>query len=196
MNKKIIYIFIVIVIVALSGGVGFLAGKSCCVSPDMVKQNVIMELEQKLNSKLNLKTEDSLIPFFTKEKRIDTFLMGAITTADLQANTLKIQVKNNYRGGDFFSYLNEPNFYIKTVKISDKTIVVRQEMKSVEEFEKERKASSEDDTGIPLLPYKETKVSIQDLKKGTQITVEAETEINLQDNKTIEAKKIIVEESF
>ena len=162
------------------------------VSTDMIRQNVIAELEQKLDSKI----KDSLIPFFSEEKRISASVIGEITTVDSQAETLKIQIKNRYMGGDFFSYLNEPNSYTKTVKISNQTKIVKQEMKGAEEFEKERQAYSKDSTGVPPFPYKETEMSIKDLEKDMEITVEAETEINLQASKDIEARKVTIRELF
>ena len=186
MNKKIIYIFIVIIIAIIFGGIGLLVGKDSCVPVDETQKQIMTDLKQKFDSK----TKEDLIPFVLLGSSEEMYLSGKIDS--LQHDTINVKVKNIFKSDDFFGYLNEPNFYIKTIKISEETEIIKQEMKDSEEFMDEIEEYNKDQTGLPPLPFKEISMSVKDLQKDMEVSIETDTVINLKENEIINAKKIII----
>jgi len=186
MNKKILHILAIIILAVIFTGVGLLIGKDSCVSVDEIQKQAMTDLKQKFDSKVG----ENLIPFVLLGGGDEMFLSGEIDS--LQHDTVSVKVKNIFKSDDFFSYLNEPNFYIKTIKVSGETEIIRQEMKDSEEFMDEIEEYNKDQTGLSPLPFKEISVFLKDLQKDVEVSVETGTAINLKGNEVIDAKKIIV----
>ena len=194
MNKKILHIFAIIILAILFTGTGMFIGNSSgssidetlCVSLDETQKQIMADLKQKFD----LKVEGNLIPFVLLDGGEEMFLSGKIDS--LQQDTINIKVKNIFKSDDFFSYLNEPDFYIKTIKISAETEIIKQEMKDQEDFDDEIEEYNKDQTGLPPLPYEEIPITIKDLQKGVEISVETDVAINLKENEVINAQKIII----
>ena len=169
---------------------GFLVAKTA--SPDLVvvKKSVVDELRQKLDSKI----EKDLIPVFGifPERAVLISLSGELVKVDAQNNLLEVRVKNNYQGGDFFDYLNQPDSYWKKVKVDEETKILARKEKEREEFIKEIEEYQGE--RFPPMPYLETETSFENLKEGQDIYVESEIEFKLEENQEIKAKVIRVEE--
>lgn len=184
--------------------VGYFVGKNLVpvVDVEKVAQEAKREMLNDFRQKLNSKIEEGLLPTFARYREIArggeislTSFTGEVLAIDIQNNALKVKVANRYEEGDFFNYLNEPNYYIKTVKIGEATKIVKQENKDRGEYLKEMeeyKKSGEE--GSAPEPYIETELSRENLKEGQKVTVDAELEFKLEENKAIQAKKIIVGE--
>lgn len=173
------------------------------VSYKNIKEQVVKDLEQKLNSK----AEKRLIPFnlsdaSQKKEQTENSLTGEIVKVDSQNNIIKIKVENKYRSGNLFSYLEEPDYYVKTVIINKQTRIFKKERKSSEDFRREmqeyreymeKRREGELPEGDRLISPKsfiEIEVAIQDLKNGAKVFVESEIEFKLSEDKEVSAKKI------
>ena len=188
MNKKILYILISIIIAVIFGGVGFFAGKNSGPSYEEIQKQVTTELKQKFASKV----ENNLLPFASFPDVEKKSLFGKIDS--VQDGTFNLKVKNVYESGDFFDYLNGPDFYIKTVKIGDKTEIVRQEMKDSEKLNKEMEEYNKNSTGEWPVPYEEIPMTVKDLQqKDVDVSVETDTAITLEGSEVIDATKIVIE---
>ena len=198
------------ILILLSGFFIFLlgigVGKSVPLSESSyknVKEQVIKDLEQKLNSK----AEKRLIPpnlsnASQETEQMESSLTGEIVEIDSQNNIIKVEVENKYEGGNLFSYLEEPDYYIKTIMIDRQTKVVEKERKDNENFkremqeyreymEKRREGElSESDRPVSPKSFIEIEVAIRDLESGAKVFVESEIEFNLSGDKEISAKKI------
>ena len=186
MNKTILHIFVIVIIAIIFGGIGLLVGKDSCVPVDETQKQIMTDLKQKFDSK----TKEDLIPFVLLGSSEEMYLSGKIDS--LQHDTINVKVKNIFKSDDFFGYLDEPNFYIKTIKISEETEIIKQVMKDLEEFMDEIEEYNKDQTGLPPLPFKEIPISLKELQKDTKVSVETDTIINLKENEVIDARKIII----
>lgn len=180
------FLALVLFISVVFSFLGFFIGSSLTVAN--IEADMLSELRQKLDSRV----EKGLIPFLfgmIEEEIEQTSLFGEII--NIENNLIEVRVLNYYRGGDLFDYLRESDDYLKTVKIEDDTEIVKRETKSLEEMK------LPDEIGLEEImlpePYKETRFSKEDLKKGITISVEAKKEFGLEENEVIGAKKIIAE---
>lgn len=200
MQKNII-VLVAVALIALVVGYGIAAVSAPKVDVEALKKEISQKTINSLQQKLNSKIQKGLIPFpglmeeFSAKR---TFISGELTAVDAKNNVIKVKVANPYRGGSLFDYLDEPDYYVKTVKIDKETAVVKREMKTPEQLEKERKGTPKEamEEGMPypyiVPPYQETEIAIKDLKQGLTVSVESETEFELKSPKTITAKKIMV----
>ena len=194
MNKKILHILIIIILAVIFTGIGVIIGNNSCasiedtssLSLDEKQKQIMTDLKQKFDSKV----EENLIPFVLLGESEEIFLSGKIDS--LQHDTISVKVKNIYKSGDFFNYLNEPDLYIKTIKINDETEIIKQEMKDPEDFDDEIEEYNKDQTKLPPLPFKEIPIIMEDLQKDMEISVETEVAVDLKGSEVISAKKIII----
>jgi len=182
MNKKIKIILLIGIVGFLCG---FLVAKS--LTPDLaqVKKSIVDDLRQKLNSRI----EKGLIPFFGFPEEVAlTSLSGELVK--IEENILEVKVRNDFLGGDLFDYLNQPDFYLKKVKVDEATKIVERKGKEMEQLRKEMEELK--GGALPLTPYTETEISREDLKEGVSVSVEAKTEFRLEEDKVIEAETVAV----
>ena len=156
------------------------------------------QIVQALNDKLDSKVKNELISFnLSRTIKMEegapvSYLTGKILKVNAQNNTIEVKAGNIYKGGDLFSYLNEPDFYVKTVKIDSQTKIVR----AGNGTEKEMPAAREgiESGGNELISKKsapaEIEMTISDLKVGSKVSVETDPALNIKDNSEIKAKKI------
>ena len=186
MNKKNLHVLIIIILAIIFIGLGIIFGKNSHVFENESPEQTVVNLKQKFN----LKVKENLIPFVVMAEGEKTILNGQIDS--LQKEAIDVKIKNVYKGGDFFDYLNEPNFYIKTIKISEETEIIRQEMKDSEEFQDEIEEYNKDQTGPSPFPFKEILMSLEELQKDMEVSIGTVLPINLGENETINAQKIVV----
>lgn len=178
---------------------GLLIGKSLAPSANLTEEKVIEDFSQRLNSRI----EKGLFPFpeFLKpvEKIVQTSLDGKILTIDLGKRNLKVEVSNRFKEGNLFEYLKEPEYFVKTVEVDENTKILKLEMKSSEEIEKEgeeykKRMESKDLEPIPPpVPYREIEISFRDLKEGQMVYVFSDVAFSLKDVAPIKAIKIIAQ---
>lgn len=198
LNKNLILIAVGLVAALLIGiSIGVIISVDSTEVSD-TKAKIISDLRQKMISK----SEKRLLPFifttdFQQSSRLKNFLEGELVKIDTQGNKIEVRVDNRYEGGEFFGYLEEPDFYIKTVSIGDETKIIRKERKNEQDFRRETEAYlkgiKEKKSGemiTPPAPFIEKAVSIEDLKIGSKVSVQSETGFNLKENKEITAEKI------
>lgn len=202
MSKNLILIFVGAIIIFLGG---YFAGKSSVPTVDinLVKQEAKQNLLDSLRQRLNSKTGKGLLPMFARYRETDrereetgfASLTGKMSAVDAENNILEVKVANWYKGGDFFDYLNEPDYYIKTVKIGNNTKIVKQKGKDrgkyIKEMEEYKKSGEK---GSAPEPYIETPLLLEDLEKGQEVIIETELEFKLEENKVLQAKKIVTTE--
>lgn len=153
-----------------------------------IERSAIGKLEQEFNSK----KEQGLIKFIAEVKN-QTSLSGKITSIDKQTNTVKVEAPNKYAGGNFFTYLNQPDYYIKIIKINADTEILKREEKDIAQYMKEMGEYGKNGNKGPVpMFYKETKISAENLGKDMDIFVGSESEIKLEGDEIIQAKKIII----
>ena len=196
--KNVISLLIGAIIIFLAG---CFFGKSLVPVVDVgkVKLEVKQEMLNGFRQKLNSKIEEDLLPMFVRLRERGemplTSLTGKISVVNVQNNTLKVKVSNLYEAGDFFDYLNEPNYYIKTVRVDEETKIVEQESRDRGEYIKEMEEyARKGRVGPAPEPYIETELSIEDLEEGWEVTIDTESEFKLEEEKVIQAKKIIIRE--
>ena len=163
-------------------GLGFGIGKSTSPGLKMTESQFLSDLEGKLESK----TEKGLLfldPSYG-EKIVRTSLSGEVIKRE--ENTFTVKVANRYQGGKLFDYLNEPDYYQKTVKLEKDTEIVKLIFKETQETS----LSLED---IPF-PFEEKEASFLELKEGTKVFVEAKSEFDLAKTEEIPARRIEIRE--
>jgi len=187
MDAKNTSALVVVGIVAfIIGGVVGYGTKS--TNPQTVNKAITSnKAVEDIKTAFNEKVKNGLIPLFSMpegiEQRAIKTLNGKIIKKE--ADGVKVELPNIYRGGDFFEYLKEPNTYQIKVKIgSDTKIVIMERQMPSEEIMKDSKKMAE------FKFFQEKQGAIDDLTEGTEIFVEAKTEFNLKQTKEIEAQKI------
>ena len=189
-GKKIIWLLAGGVIIFFSG---FFLGRFSLSLADgeKIREATLNELREKLA----LKTKDDLISgrFWgePRESLLDS-LEGEIVSIDRGRSIVKIKVANPYRGGDFFDYLNEPNYYLKEVKIEETTEILERKRKDREVYRQERE-KAEREGKEPPSRYIETPLIFKDLKEGEEVEVETGLTFQLREDKVIPAKRIVIE---
>ncbi len=203
--KIVILLFFVGVITFSSG---FLIGKNISFKnyQTSLKNQLIAEFEQKLAFRMkkglvffgSSKTFLSGFEEDSAEKKY--FFEGNIDNIEFENNTISIKVENKYETGGLLAYLNEPDFYIKTVRVDNLTKIIKREIKNNEELglEKEQWKEVKIDgknmlVPIPSSSFVETEISIKDLKSGSKAMIETESAFNLRSNGEIKAKRIVVD---
>ncbi len=194
--RNIILIFAGAIIILF---LGCLIGANLTPSVDIdaIKQNVRHETIKELNQKFNSKIEKGLIPFVAQIRiaQTQTSLNGEVVSVDSQTNTIKVNTPNLYEGNDFLKYLSQSDHYVKTVKITQETKIIRQEEKDIEQYLKEVKEyEKQGSKGSLPNPYSETQLSIDKLREGSKVLIFAESEFKLDEQEFIQATKIVVKE--
>ena len=183
MSKKIISL--VLIGIAIAFLTGFSLAKSLAPDLALVKESIVDDLRQKLDSKI----EKGLIPMFVAFTEEIALTSSSGELVKIEENILEVKVENSYRGQDLLDYLNQPDFYLKKVKIDKETKIVQRELKESEQLMKETKEARPES---PPEPFVETEISVKDLKEGMSVSVEAKSEFKLEEEKVIEAAKIVV----
>lgn len=208
--------FRIIILLSVAGLIvfssGFLIGKNISsknyqTSLKTAKSQLINDFEQKLT----LRMKKGLI-FWGSSKTFATGLeegesdatanysvTGEIKNIDLKNDAISVKVENKYENGGLFAYLDEPDFYVKTVKADNLTKIIKRERKNNESrLDEEQWEKVKIDGEIMLIPipsssFTETEISIQDLRIGSKATIETELAFSPKDNEETKAKKIVVD---
>lgn len=194
MKRKIIFFLSILISIGIGFSIGFFVAKSLSPNIETLKKSIVNELRQKLNSKIE---KNLLVPMFgfrfPSQKITTKAFSGEITK--IEGDIVEVKVRNVYSGGDLFEFLDEPEFYIKKVKIEKDTKIVERELKETKEVKKETTAMKEKSFQRPFPVFEsfvEKEISKEELKEGTLIAIEAKSEFKLEEDKTIEAEKIIL----
>ncbi len=209
-SSKIIFLVLIagllIFLFGLAVG-GSISSKNYQTSLKTAKSQLINDFEQKLafRMKKGLVFWGSSKIFTTgleegeSDATANYSVTGEIKNIDLKNNAISVKVENKYESGSLFTYLDEPDFYVKTVKADNLTKIIKRERKNNEsrlEEEQWEKVKIDGEimlVPIPSSPFTETEISIQDLRIGSKATIETESAFNLKDDKEIKAKKMVVD---
>lgn len=133
--------------------------------------------------------EEKVEKFFPTEENI-TEMSGEIK--GVSSNSIKVKFTFGERNP-----LVEDSTQIKTVKVDEETKLIKHEEKTEEEFEKEQKEYQEKLEKNPEAkvehpsPFKETSISVSDLKSGDIVMVSSGK--NIKETDSFKASKIIKE---
>jgi len=164
-NIEILVLFIAIFCV------GFYFGRISTPSVDLesVKQQILAEIDQKFAEK----ADNFLLPIGNVSQQRNS-LSGTVVGVDYGKRIIEVKVPNRYSGGSITKYLYEPDYYIKRVKVSDDTILVKSIFNMSKVFPE----------------ITETNISFGDIEKGQTIYVESAELFTLSEDKQIIAKSI------
>lgn len=176
-------LIILVICLLIAFGLGFGIGKSISLESKISENQLISDLEGKLESKIK-KGLISFLEISYGEKRARTSLSGEVIK--IEGNILTVKVPNHYRGGKFFDYLSEPDYYQKRIKTGQDTEIVKLTIKEISEI-----PSFPEET---FMPFEEKEASLSDLKEGMKVFIEAESEFDLAGAKEILAKRIEIRE--